>query len=346
MLRSVHQDAVARSVARTSPLADRSILVTGGTGSFGSAFVKRALADGARRVAVFSRDELKQAQLRVSIGPDDRMRYFVGDVQRRGRVIEAAHGCDIVVHAAALKRIEVCAENPGETKLTNVDGTENVAKACIACGVDRAVFLSTDKAPLAATCYGRSKAFAEDIWIGASVIAAGMRRPTRFAATRYGNVIGSRGSVLDTFRFQAQNGQPLTITHANMTRFWMRIEDAVDLVCLALSEMRGGEIFVPKAPSATILNFADAVSLSTVGQRATVTTTGLRSAERLHETLIAPEEAERTYDAGSHYVIEPERRSWATIDPPPYPKVPGGWSYRSDTNSEQLDADGLKRLVA
>jgi UDP-N-acetylglucosamine 4,6-dehydratase len=313
-------------------------LVTGGTGSFGTAFVKRALLDGARRVVVYSRDELKQATLRAGIS-DPRLRCFIGDVRDRDRLETAMHGVDIVVHAAAMKRIEVCEANPDEAIRTNVLGTLNVAQAAIASGVDRAVFLSTDKAPDAATLYGATKFCAERMWIASNVHAAG--RKTRLSATRYGNVIGSRGSVVHLWREQAARGESITITDRRCSRFWMSIEQAVDLVILCLATMRGGEVIVPKAPSSHVIELANATV-----DWITSKEIGLRPAERLHETLISVDESRNVYEAPTHYIIEPPERTWATIEPPPYPKVPEGWSYRSDTNELQATADDLRRLVA
>lgn len=329
--------------AANSPFLGKNVLVTGGTGSFGNAFVRRCLAEDVRRVVVFSRDELKQAQMAQAIG-DARVRYFVGDVRDAERLARAMRGVDYVVHAAAMKRIETCEENPEEAIRTNVLGTLNVAKAAIDAGVLRAVLLSTDKAPAAATLYGATKFAAERLWCGANVYAAG--RPTRLSAVRYGNVLGSRGSVLDLWRAQLRAGELVTITDRRCSRFWMTIDQAVDLVLLALDTMRGGEVLVPKVPSAPVLLLASAVAeqpLAVNGYRET----GLRSAERLHETLIANDEARRTFDCGDHYVIEPESRTWADDVPLPWGlPVPDGFSYTSDGNPEQYDAAALRGLVA
>jgi UDP-N-acetylglucosamine 4,6-dehydratase len=323
-------------------LAGKNILVTGGTGSFGHAFVRRAIAAGARRVVVYSRDELKQSQMAAAI-PDPSVRYFVGDVRNRDRLRLALRNVDVCVHAAALKRIETCEAEPSESVATNIAGTENVALECIAAGVEKAVFLSTDKAPNAATLYGMTKAVAERLWIRSNVYAAGT--PTRLSATRYGNVLNSRGSVLELFRRQCNAGQPLTLTSEAMSRFWMTIHQAVGLVEMALREMRGGEVFVPKVGSATVLDLARAVvgpSLYAPGH----TVTGLRPGERLHETLISGDEARNTYDAGSHYVIEPEARTWGEVPAPDLPRVPEDFSYRSDTNEWQYTVPELRGLTA
>jgi UDP-N-acetylglucosamine 4,6-dehydratase len=279
--------------------------------------------------------------MRAALCGDPRLRWFIGDVRDSVRLAWAVQGSDMVVHAAALKRVETCEENPSEAVATNIIGTGNVAEAAIAHGVARAVFLSTDKAPAPHTLYGATKLCAERLWIQSNVYAAG--KPTRLSATRYGNVLGSTGSVLDTWRGQASRGEPLTITDASMTRFWMTIEDAVDLVCTALREMRGGEVFVPKCGSAPIINLARVIAPT-----ATVRNVGLRPGERIHETLISAEESRTTRDAGTHYVIEPEAPTWtderralasARI-------IPTGWSFRSDTNNRQLSAGDLARMIA
>lgn len=329
-----------------SPLRDRSVLVTGGTGSFGNAFVRRALDDGAARVAVFSRDELKQAHMRAAFANDERLRFFLGDVRDAERVRWAMAGVDIVIHAAAMKRIEACEADPLEAIDTNIDGTRNVALTAIDEGVGRAVLLSTDKAPLASTLYGMTKAVAERLWIQSNVFAAGTS--TKLSATRYGNVLGSRGSVLDLWRAQYAAGEPITITDARMSRFWMRMSEAVDLVVLALEEMRGGEIFVPLVGAAPILDLARAVVEAHGTYLPGHICTGLRPGERLHETLISADEAANTYDRGGHYRIEPASCSWNEDRDPQGNSalVEAGFAYTSDTNPEQFTVEELRRLIA
>lgn len=323
-----------------SVVSGKSVLVTGGTGTFGKAFLRRCLDDGVRRIVILSRDELKQAEMRAAF-PDPRVRYFIGDVRDQNRVLQALNGVEIVVHAAAMKRIETCEADPWEAVQTNVIGTHNVADAAIHAGVEKAVLLSTDKAPAAHTLYGVTKLAAERLWLASNVYAAGHR--TTLSATRYGNVLGSRGSVLDLFRQQVERGVPATITHLGCTRFWMSIEQAVDLVLVALTNMQGGEVFVGKVPSAPVVTLAKACGASQFS------VTGLRPGERLHETLISADEARTTVDAGTHYVIEPESRPWVSVETsraPVGPPVSAGFTYRSDSNPDQLDADGLRRLVA
>lgn len=318
------------------PLNGASVLVTGGAGSFGQAFVRRALDAGARRVVIFSRDEAKQAAMRDSFN-DPRLRFLIGDVRDKERLTEACRGVDIVVHAAALKRVEVCERDPNEAVATNVTGSQNVTRACIANGVGKAVLLSTDKAAAPNTIYGATKLAAERVWNGANVYAAGLH--THFAVTRYGNVIGSRGSVVPLFKAQAVTGT-LTVTDADCSRFWMSMDAAVDLVVLALDRMRGGEVFIPKIGASSVLSIATAIA-----PKATFVETGLRPGEKLHECLVTEDEARSTYDCGSHYVIEPAERTWGDVIPLNAPKVPGGFSYRSDT-AQSLTAEQIERLVA
>lgn len=318
------------------------MLITGGSGAFGQAFAARCLADGAARVAILSRGEAKQAEMRAAFN-DPRLRFFIGDIRDTHRLIEACHGVDVVVHAAALKRIEVCALDPAEAMQTNIYGTHNVAKACIAAGVTHAVALSTDKAANPVTHYGATKLCAEGLWLGANVYAAG--GPTRFAACRYGNVLDSTGSVLPLWRRQYQRNEPLTITDERATRFWMRMDDAVTLVMLALSTMRGGEILIPKIGAAPILDLARAVVEVNGTYAPGHVVTGLRANEKLHEMLITPEEARRTYDVGTHYVVEPEARTWETLPIPDAPLLPDGFTYESHT-SRRVSVAALREMIA
>lgn len=313
-----------------------SWLVTGATGSFGNAFVRRILDDGAKRVVILSRDELKQSEMRARFN-DDRLRFFIGSVTDQKRVEQAMRGIDYVVHAAAMKRIDTCELNPAEAVMTNIMGTVAVAHAVIAQGVKRAVFLSTDKAASPNTHYGATKLAAERLWVQSNVYAAGTQ--TRLSATRYGNVIDSRGSVIPIFRAQAESGV-LTITDPTMSRFWMRLDEAVELVLFAFREMKGGEVFIPKIPSATIANVAKAVA-----PNATWETIGTRRGEKLHEMLISEDEARDARSYPDHYRIEPER-TWdearAGLRGLPLPK---GFSYTSDTNADQLTAVQMRELI-
>lgn len=321
----------------TEVLWGRSILVTGGTGTFGQAFVRQALTSGAARVVVFSRDELKQSLMAAALA-DGRVRYMIGSVTDRDRVRRAMRGCDTVIHAAAMKQIPACEAHPCECVATNIGGTQTVALACIDEGVSRGIYLSTDKASEPNTHYGACKLAGERLWTQGNVYAAG--RPTRLVATRYGNVLDSRGSVIPVWRAYAERGEPLPITDPLMTRFWMTIAHAVRLVCLALRYGRGGEVFVPRIPSALVTTLARAVAPDAPWEEI-----GIRRGEKLHESLISEHEARHTYDCGDHYRIEPER-TWEHLPPLHYPLVPSGWSYRSDTNPARIDTDGLRALIA
>jgi UDP-N-acetylglucosamine 4,6-dehydratase len=321
----------------STSLSGRSVLIFGGSGSFGNAFVRRSLDLGAKRVVIFSRGEARQAEMKAELR-DPRLRFLIGDVRDAGRVMDACRGIDVVVHAAALKRVEVCEADPNEAVATNLLGTMNVARACIERGVSKAVLLSTDKAAAPNTLYGSTKLAAERVWNASNVYSAGTS--TRFACTRYGNVLGSTGSVIPTWRMQMTGGE-ITVTDARMTRFFMSMDEAVDLVALALEKMRGSEVFIPKIGRANILELARAVAPD-----CNVNLIGLRPGEKLHETLITEDESRSTYDCGTHYVIEPDSRSWGDVLPLNAPKVPEGFSYRSDTNPQGFSPDELRKLVA
>jgi UDP-N-acetylglucosamine 4,6-dehydratase len=336
---TAHRESLFVSVLMAtsdSPLKNKSVLITGGAGFFGRAFVRRCLDEGARRVAIYSRDEVKQASMRAAMD-DPRLRFMLGDVRDYARILEACRDVDIVIHAAAAKRIENCEENPVEAVRTNIDGTINVARACIAQGVSRAILTSTDKAASPNTLYGATKLTAERVFNGANVYAAGT--PTRTASTRYGNVLASTGSVVPIWKAQRASGE-ITVTDARCTRFFMSMDDAVNLVVLALTTLRGGEVIVPKLRQASIVSLAQAVAPD-----CTLREIGLRSGEKLHETLVTEDEARTTYDLGTHYVVEPEFRTWEGIEPLRAPKVPVGFEYRSST-SPAFSIEELRSLTA
>ncbi len=259
-------------------------MVTGATGTFGRAFLERLHGDWVLRG--FSRDEVKQSELAPTL---PFVRWLLGDVRDRARLGRACQGVDLVVHAAALKQVVSCEYNPGECVDTNVGGTRNVAEACLDAGVQKAVFISSDKAVHPVNIYGASKLCAEKLWLASNAYGGGS---TRFAAVRYGNVRGSRGSVL-TLNSGGGRRSTVALTDSRATRFWMDVQDAVDLVLLTLSNMRGGEVFVPKLSSALV---ADVIVHN--GQE-----TGLRRGEKLHERLVSDEEVSRTFDCGDHYRI-------------------------------------------
>jgi UDP-N-acetylglucosamine 4,6-dehydratase len=323
----------------TTLFDNKSILVTGGTGSFGRAFIKTLLAKTSpRRVVVLSRDELKQLEFRQELQDDERMRWFIGDVRDPNRLKHAFRGVDLVVHAAALKQVDTAEYNPFECISTNVPGAENVINAALDAGVSRVIALSTDKASSPINLYGASKLCSDKLFVAANNYAGD--RLTRFSVVRYGNVVGSRGSVVPLFRKLAATGT-LPITDERMTRFWITLEQAVQFVFDSLDRMHGGEIFVPRIPSTTILDLAAAIA-----PEAKIHVVGIRPGEKLHEEMISEDDARRSYMYPDHFVIAPLIATWTqpnnfdTGEP-----LPDGFSYRSDTNSEFLGVQEIKRLL-
>lgn len=280
-----------------SALAGKSILITGGTGSFGNAFCKEVLkSHDPRRVVVFSRDELKQYHMKENF-KDDRLRWFIGDVRDSDRLEMALSNIDFVVHAAALKQVDTAEYNPFECIATNVLGAENLIRASIQCGVSRVVALSTDKASSPVNLYGASKLCADKLFVAGNSYAT--HGKTRFSVVRYGNVAGSRGSVVPHFQSLAATGE-LPITDPQMTRFWITLSQAVQFVVSSFEIMSGGEIFVPKIPSVRVVDIATAVN-----PKANHLIVGIRPGEKIHEEMISENEAYRTYDLGDRYVISP-----------------------------------------
>jgi UDP-N-acetylglucosamine 4,6-dehydratase len=318
-------------------LDNASILVTGGTGSFGQRFVETVLREHQpRRLVVFSRDELKQSEMAGRLR-HPAVRFFLGDVRDRERLVRAMYGIDLVVHAAALKQIPACEYNPFEAILTNVMGAKNVIDAAIDAGVARVIALSTDKAVSPVNLYGATKLCAEKLFVQAN--AYGFRRGTSFACVRYGNVVGSRGSVVPLFHAQRANGT-VTVTDAAMTRFWITLDQGVDFVRRCVAVMRGGEIFVPRLPSARIMDLVEAVA---PGCR--VELIGIRPGEKLHEVLISEDESRHAVDLGEMFVIEPASPLWG-YEPwrEGKPMAPGA-SYASGTTDEFLTVGQIRTLL-
>jgi UDP-N-acetylglucosamine 4,6-dehydratase len=325
------------SNASTAVLDGKSVLITGGTGSFGRAFVERALASRARKIIVFSRDEQKHYALERQLS-DRRMRYFVGDIRDRDRLEVALRDVDIAIHAAAMKHVPICEYNPIEAVQTNVWGARHLIEAAMSCGVERVVALSTDKAVSPANLYGATKLCMEKLLIAANAYAGD--RTTRFSVVRYGNVMGSAGSVIPLFRAQRKRGE-LTITDARMTRFWIEMSDAVALVLRSLELMTGGEIFVPKLPTTDIETLAEAVAPGVPR-----TTVGIRPGEKLHETLISSEEARRTSDLDDVLVVWPEFHFHSTLSGVrPGTPVPDDFVYCSDRAQPRLDLAATREMV-
>jgi len=325
--------------ATTSMLDGKTILVTGGTGSFGRAFVEKALTSKAKKVIVFSRDEQKHYNLERQI-KDKRVRFFVGDIRDRDRLHTALRDVDIVVHAAAMKHVPICEYNPIEAVATNVNGARNLIEAAMANGVERVIALSTDKAVSPANLYGATKLCMEKLLTAANAYSGD--RATRFSIVRYGNVMGSAGSVIPLFRNQMKSGK-LTITDARMTRFWIEMNEAVALVLRGLELMTGGEIFIPKLPTSDIETLAEAVAPGTPR-----TIVGIRPGEKLHETLISVEEARRTSDMDDLLVIWPEFQfhSITLQNIRPGTPVPADFTYSSDCAEPRLGLEETREMVA
>jgi len=323
-----------------SVLAGSNILVTGGTGSFGKAFVRHVLdhLDPAR-VVVFSRDELKQLQTRQLLGDDPRLRYFIGDIRDRHRLNRALHGVDYVVHAAALKQVDTAEYNPFEFVQTNVQGSQNVIDAAIDCGVKRVVALSTDKASSPINLYGATKLCADRMFVSGNHYAAAY--DTRFSVVRYGNVMGSRGSVIPLWRSLAEKGESLPLTDARMTRFWITLPQAVEFVVDSFDMMQGGELYVPRIPSMSLTDLAEAIAPG-----AKTHEIGIRPGEKLHEEMIAADDARRTLRLGDRYLIAPYVAGWGWEAPAEGAWLPEGFAYRSDTNEDWLSADDIREMIS
>jgi UDP-N-acetylglucosamine 4,6-dehydratase len=316
-----------------------TILLTGGTGSFGNAFVERALRDLPDSVVrVFSRDELKQSEMQARFPGNPNLRFFVGDVRNRSRLIRAMRGADIVIHAAAMKQVPACEYNPFEAVQTNILGSQHIVDAAIDTGVRQVVALSTDKAVNPVNLYGATKLCEEKIIVQGNAYAA--HSDTVLSCVRYGNVVGSRGSVVPLFRQQAAGGR-LTITDERMTRFWITLDQSVDLVLFALEHAIGGEVFIPKIPSMRVVDLAEAVAPGLP-----VDVIGIRPGEKLHELLITADESRHAIDAGDVYVVLPEHPWWTTagrwMDGTP---LIDGFAYASDTNDTWLSPPELRALL-
>ena len=323
-------------------LKGSSILVTGGTGSFGSTFVKEILqAHNPSRVVIFSRDELKQYEMRQQFPHDDqdRIRFFLGDIRDSDRLNMAMRGVDYVVHAAALKQVDTAEYNPMEFVKTNILGSENVIQASIANGVRKVVALSTDKASSPVNLYGATKLTADKLFISSNhyVEAGG----TRFAVVRYGNVMGSRGSVIPFFQGKAARGEPLPVTDARMTRFWITLEQAVQFVIDSFDDMSGGELYVPRIPSMKIVDLAKAIA-----PEAELVEIGIRPGEKLHEEMIAVADAPRTVRREDRYVVTPTLAVWGGYEPAVGEPVPDDFSYSSDKNDLWLSEDDLRAMIS
>lgn len=320
-----------------SIVAGKSILVTGGTGSFGQNMVEYLLETSISRVAIFSRDELKQSDMRERIGADERLRFFLGDIRDESRLITAFHGVDYVVHAAALKQVDSGEYNPIEFVQTNVIGSQNVISAAIKTGVKKVVALSTDKASSPINLYGATKLTADKLFIAANNYSQAYG--TKYSVVRYGNVLGSRGSVIPYFMKLKRERKNIPITDRRMTRFWISISDAVKFVVETLEQMSGGELYVPKIPSMKIIDlakmFADELEIVEIG---------IRPGEKLHEEMISSDDSRRTRDLGKRYVVDPLFADWGYATDKGE-AVQDGFTYRSDLNSEWITSEQMKTII-
>lgn len=318
---------------------NKTVLITGGTGSFGRTFLATLLReDNPHSVRIYSRGEMLQYETE-KLFPDDRIRFFIGDVRDKERLSRAMNGVDIVVHAAALKQVPACEYNPIEAVKTNINGTINIINTAIDNNVDRVIALSTDKAVHPVNLYGSTKMVAEKLFVQGNSYTGGDRQ-TKFSCVRYGNVVGSRGSVVPLFQEQKKTGR-LTITDERMTRFWLTLDEGVQFVRNCLPIMMGGEIFVPKIPSMKVTDLAHAMAPD-----AKIDIIGIRPGEKLHEILLTDDEARHTKEYETYYIIEPELKFWEKNNSTGGGRVlPEGFRYSSDNNTHWLSFDDLNRMI-
>ena len=317
---------------------ESSVLITGGTGSFGKKCIEILLRDyRPRKIVVFSRDELKQHEMLTGGFDHASLRYFLGDIRDVDRMRRAMRGIDVVIHAAALKQVPACEYNPSEAVKTNVDGARNIIEAAIDAGVKRVLGLSTDKAVNPVNLYGATKLCAEKLLVQGNAYSA--PSGTRFSCTRYGNVLGSRGSVIPVFRAQRASGR-ITVTDRRMTRFWLTLDQGVRFVLDCIERMFGGEVFIPKIPSMKILDLAEAIA-----PECEVNVTGIRPGEKLHEMMLSRDEARHTLETDDRFVILPEQPRWGPLQWSEGKPLPDGFEYTSDNNTEWMSIDDLRKII-
>lgn len=320
-------------------LKNKKVLVSGGTGTFGKQFVKESIKKGVKKIYVFSRDELKQAQMQKFYQGNNQVSFLIGDIRDLERLKVAFDEIDIVVHAAAQKQVPSCEYNPYEAVKTNVIGGQNIISAAIYCKVKKVIFLSTDKAVNPVNLYGATKLCMEKLAVNSASYVGSKK--TDISVVRYGNVLGSRGSVLNVF-LEAKKTGKIPITDIRMTRFWMTAKQAVDLVLTALKNMSGGEIFIPKIPSMKIVELAEVIAPNCKMEQI-----GIRQGEKLHEVLIPQEEARNVLDCGEFYIIKPNF-PWYNYQEPfsDYLHVEDDFSYRSDNNEDWLTVNEMEGLLS
>lgn len=315
-----------------------SVLVTGGTGSFGRKFAQIMLREyHPRRLVVFSRDEAKQHDMRTAGFDHDSLRYFIGDVRDADRLRRAFKGVDVVVHAAALKQVPACEYNPIEAVMTNIMGARNVIDAALDCGVQRVLAMSTDKATAPINLYGATKLVSEKLFVQGNSYST--LEGTRFSCVRYGNVVGSRGSVVPLFKEQRKSGR-LTITDPRMTRFWITLDQGVRFVISCIERMQGGEVYIPKLPSMNILSLAQVMA-----PECTIDHIGIRPGEKLHESMISEDESRQAVELDDRYVIQPVHPWWRPDESWPGKALPEGFEYSSDTNTHWLSDAEMRAMV-
>ncbi|RME97644.1 MAG: UDP-N-acetylglucosamine 4,6-dehydratase (inverting) [Chloroflexi bacterium] len=318
--------------------SDQIVLVTGGTGSFGKKFTEIMLQDyHPKKLIIYSRDELKQHEMRVSGYNHESLRYFIGDVRDKERLYRAMHNVDIVVHAAALKQVPACEYNPLEAVKTNIEGAANIIDSAIDARVDKVMALSTDKAVNPVNLYGATKLVAEKLFVQANAYAG--EGGTQFSCVRYGNVVGSRGSVVPLFKKQQQSGQ-ITITDERMTRFWLTLEQGVRFVISNIERMNGGEVFVPKIPSTKITDLADVIAPEC--KRESI---GIRPGEKLHEILVSRDEARQALEFDDMYLIQPAHPWWKQETYPNAKPMAEGEKFSSDKNDWWLTPEEIAQLI-
>ncbi len=319
-----------------SILNNKTVLVTGGTGSFGKKFVETALKEhNPKAIRVFSRDELKQFEMKRRFD-EERLRFLIGDVRDKDRLLRAMEGVDIVIHAAALKQVPSCEYNPFEAVKTNVLGSQNVVDAAIDREVERVMFLSSDKAVQPVNLYGATKLCAEKIFVQGNAYTG--EKPVKISVVRYGNVVGSRGSVIPLFKDQKEKGV-ITLTDERMSRFWITQKQAVNFIISCIEKMKGGEIFVPKIPSMKVTDLAQVIAPG-----AEIKTVGIRPGEKIAEVLLTSQEAAHSKEFDNRFVIEPEHPFWKKEDFGGK-ELPDGFQYGSDTNDKWLQKDDLKKML-
>jgi UDP-N-acetylglucosamine 4,6-dehydratase/5-epimerase len=316
------------------------ILLTGGTGSFGKKFCEIMLKKHSPKVIrIFSRDELKQWEMEKSFNSDPGLRFFIGDIRDKERLERAMDGADIVIHAAALKQVPACEYNPFEAIKTNILGAQNIIDAAIDHNIEKIIAVSTDKAVNPVNLYGATKMCMERLFIAANSYV-GSKRQTKMSCVRYGNVIGSRGSVIPLFKKLKETGT-ITITDKKMTRFWITLEQGVELVINAVDIMHGGETFIPKIPSMNITDLAEAIA-----PECKIEYTGVRPGEKIHECLLTEDEARHSLEFDNYYIIEPEYYWWSAKDSMKAgKKLPDGFRYTSDKNDRWLKLDELRKMA-